>query len=202
MPKLDFSNRWNEYNNLRKKFSDNFYSIPVVFGDEKSIALDFIPNGCSLLDVGANDRKFFSYLQGKRVRYYSMDIDRSLSHDFYSLDEIKKKRFDVVTLFNVLEHLNRKECEQYLSVFSTITDKVILTIPNIFGPVYVFYQDDTHKSQYGYRTISALLSLYGFTKAQVIRLSGSRHIFLKSIISRFTQMDFCHNVMVVAEKTI
>ena len=55
------------------------------------------------------------------VIYKSMDIDRSVPHDYYSLDEIDEQ-FDLIILFDVIEHL---ELEQGVELLSRLYELLV-----------------------------------------------------------------------------
>ena len=68
--------------------------------------LKYVREGESILDVGAFDRALGERIRSRcpSVRYKSMDIDSTYPHDYYSLEEIRET-FDVILLFEVIEHL-------------------------------------------------------------------------------------------------
>jgi 2-polyprenyl-3-methyl-5-hydroxy-6-metoxy-1,4-benzoquinol methylase len=80
-----------------------------------------------------------------------MDVDRQKFHDFYNLDEINET-FDMVFLFEVIEHLSLYEGIEVLRKIYTILNprgRLILTTPNIFNPGR-FLRDVSHRTAYCY----------------------------------------------------
>src|SRR4030043_1462630 len=69
-----------------------------------------IQDGEKILDIGASNRNLEERLRRHfpKLIYKSMDIDREQFHDYYSLEEIEES-FDVVFLFEVIEHLELEE---------------------------------------------------------------------------------------------
>ena len=98
-----------------------------------------------------------------------MDIDREQFHDYYNLEEIQES-FDVVFLFEVIEHLNLEECGQLIKRGSTTyfmkAGRKILTTPNIFNPSR-FWRDVTHQG-----ALSCYDELGGFLLAQGFQIRG------------------------------
>ena len=66
--------------------------------------------GMHILDVGASDRRMEKRIQGAYpdIIYKSMDIDRGFHHDYYSLNDIDEQ-FDLITLLEVIEHIELEE---------------------------------------------------------------------------------------------
>ena len=69
-----------------------------------------IGDGEKILDIGASNRNLEERLKRHypNLIYKSMDIDQEQVHDFYSMEEIQET-FDVVFLFEVIEHLELEE---------------------------------------------------------------------------------------------
>jgi SAM-dependent methyltransferase len=173
------------------------------------LMLENIRDGEKILDIGASNRN----LEERLKRYYpnliykSMDVDREQVHDFYSLEEIQET-FDVVFLFEVIEHL---ELEEGLNVLEKIYGllhgggRLILTTPNVFNPSR-FWRDATHKVAYCYDELGGLLLAQGFQiKAMYRTYSDAFHrylfrLYVMAPLHRYLGVDFAKSILVIAEK--
>jgi SAM-dependent methyltransferase len=162
-----------------------------------------------VLDIGASNRN----LEGRLKRHYpnliykSMDVDREQSHDFYSLDEIQET-FDVVFLFEVIEHLDLEEGVRLLKkVYDLLKEggRLILTTPNVFNPSR-FWRDATHKVAYCYDELGGLLLAQGFQIRAMYRTYNDvfhRYLFRLYVMAplhRYLGIDFAKSILVIAEK--
>jgi len=173
------------------------------------LMLENIRDGEKILDIGASNRN----LEGRLKRHYpnliykSMDVDREQVHDFYSLEEIQET-FDVVFLFEVIEHL---ELEEGLNVLEKVYGllhgggRLILTTPNVFNPSR-FWRDATHKVAYCYDELGGLLLAQGFQiKAMYRTYSDAFHrylfrLYVMAPLHRYLGVDFAKSILVIAEK--
>jgi len=189
---------YSDYVKFRDKTLDNFFNLKILKGDAFSIALKLISANSKILDIGAFNRAFEKFLKEKNCVYKSMDIDKTYFHDYYNLFEVNEK-FDFVLMFAVLEHLSLKEIIDYLNKIVSITNTLIIEVPNVFAPSWVFFQDVTHKTMLSPRTLYFLLKKAGFKEINFYRLTNSKIIFLKQIQSKISQHDFCHSILVIAK---
>jgi SAM-dependent methyltransferase len=173
------------------------------------LMVENIRDGEKILDIGASNRN----LEGRLKRHYpnliyrSMDVDREQFHDFYSLEEIRET-FDVVFLFEVIEHL---ELEKGLKVLEQVYGllngggRLILTTPNVFNPSR-FWRDATHKVAYCYDELGGLLLAQGFhIKSMYRTYSDAFHryffrVYVMVFLHRYLGIDFAKSILVVAEK--
>ncbi len=168
-----------------------------------------IRDGEKILDIGASNRN----LEGRLKRHYpnliykSMDVDREQSHDFYSLDEIQET-FDVVFLFEVIEHLDLEEGVRLLKkVYDLLNEggRLILTTPNVFNPSR-FWRDATHQVAYCYDELGGLLLAQGFhIKAMYRTYSDAFHrylfrLYVMAPLHRYLGVDFAKSILVIAER--
>jgi SAM-dependent methyltransferase len=179
---------------LRKRFP---LMVKMIQGDEK------------VLDIGASNRN----LQGRLKRHFpkliykSMDIDREQFHDFYSMEEIREP-FDVVFLFEVIEHLGLEEGAQLIKkIHDLLNDggRLILTTPNVFNPSR-FWRDATHKVAYCYDELGGLLLAHGFQIKGMYRTYNDAfhrylfRVYVMTPLHRYLGIDFAKSILVVAEK--
>jgi SAM-dependent methyltransferase len=168
-----------------------------------------IRDGEKILDIGASNRN----LEGRLKRHYpnliykSMDVDQEQLHDFYSLGEIRET-FDVVLLFEVIEHLELEEGLKILKrIYGLLNEggRLILTTPNVFNPSR-FWRDATHKVAYCYDELGGLLLAQGFQiKAMYRTYSDAFHrylfrLYVMAPLHRYLGVDFAKSILVIAEK--
>ncbi len=169
-----------------------------------------IRDGEKVLDIGASKRDLEGRLKRHfpRVAYKSMDIDQEHFHDFYSLDAIQES-FDVILLFEVIEHL---ELEEGMSLLAKIYGflnpggRLILTTPNIFNPSR-YWRDATHKVAYCYDELGGLLLAHHFRIQAMYRTYSDAflrylfRVYVMSRLHRYLGIDFARSILIVAEKS-
>jgi SAM-dependent methyltransferase len=171
--------------------------------------LKTIRDGEKVLDIGASNRALQDRLKRHlpKLIYKSMDIDREQFHDFYSLDEIQES-FDIVFLFEVIEHLDMEEGVQLLKKIYNLLNgggRLILTTPNVFNPSR-FWRDATHRVAYCYDELGGLLLSQGFQIKMMYRTySDAFHrylfrLYVMAPLHRYLGIDFAKSILVVAEK--
>jgi SAM-dependent methyltransferase len=173
------------------------------------LMLKTIQDGEKVLDIGASNRN----LQGRLNRHFpkliykSMDIDREQFHDFYSLEEVRES-FNVVFLFEVIEHLNLEEGVQLIKkIYDLLHEggRLILTTPNVFNPSR-FWRDATHKVAYCFDELGGLLLAQGFQIKEMYRTYNDafhRYLFRLYVMAplhRYLGIDFAKSILVIAEK--
>ncbi len=174
-----------------------------------ALILKILRDGEKVLDIGASDRSFKERIQDHypNLIYKSMDIDREQFHDFYELEEIRES-FDVVLLFEVIEHLGLEEGVQLLRKIYDLLNgggRLILTTPNIFNPGR-FWRDATHRVAYGYDELGGILLAQGFhIRAMYRTYNDVFHRYLWRVyvmvhLHRYLGIDFANSIVVVAEK--
>ena len=172
------------------------------------LMVETIRDGEKILDIGASNRNLRKLKRHyPNLIYKSMDVDRDQFHDFYSLEEIRET-FDVVFLFEVIEHL---DLEEGLKVLEKVYDllngggRLILTTPNVFNPSR-FWRDATHKVAYCYDELGGLLLSKGFQiKAMYRTYSDAFHrylfrLYVMAPLHRYLGIDFAKSILVIAEK--
>ena len=168
-----------------------------------------IGDGEKILDIGASNRNLEKRLKRHfpNLIYKSMDIDREQVHDFYSMEEIRET-FDVVFLFEVIEHLELEEGVRLLQRSYDLLHeggRLILTTPNIFNPSR-FWRDATHRVAYCYDELGGLLLSRGFSIAAMYRTYNDvfhRYLFrvyVMAPVHRYLGIDFAKSILIVAEK--
>jgi SAM-dependent methyltransferase len=182
--------------------------LPTVRGGMDFIAEDLQDN-VSILDVGAYDRNLHDFLVKsckKEFSYWSMDIDKSLSHDYYSFEEIQKK-FDVIACLEIIEHLTSEEALDLLAKeYELLKEGGVLYIstPNVFHPT-AFWRDSTHRSGYRYGELAGFLAALGYRELEIYRVGRIKFLnkvraVLVNPALRLLQMDYYSRILIKARK--
>ncbi len=202
---------WSKLFEYRDKIHERYPDIwdLKILRKRFPLMVNTIRDGEKILDIGASNRN----LEGRLKKHYpgliykSMDVDREQIHDFYSLDEIQES-FDIVFLFEVIEHLDLGEGVQLLKrVYDFLNEggRLILTTPNVFNPSR-FWRDATHKVAYCYDELGGLLLAQGFQiKAMYRTYSDAFHryffrLYVMAPLHRYLGVDFAKSILVIAEK--
>jgi 2-polyprenyl-3-methyl-5-hydroxy-6-metoxy-1,4-benzoquinol methylase len=165
--------------------------------------------GMRILDVGASDRRMEKRIKSVclDILYKSMDIDRSVLHDYYSLAEIDEQ-FDLIIFFEVIEHLELEEGVEMLEkLYGMLVDggKLIISTPNIFHPNR-FWTTATHKTAYSYEELGGIVLSQGF---EVLGIYRTFHASLLKYFLRLTlfyplhrilNVDFAKSIVVLAQR--
>lgn len=184
------------------------WDIPLI-KRRSEVLRGVLKDGARVLDVGAGMRSTKDEIArlGINVRYKSMDVDRENDHDFYDLGDVQET-FDVVTLFEVIEHLSLPDGLAMLKRLADITAEngiIVLSTPNIFNPSR-FMRDATHRTFYAYDEICGLLNLAGFEIKDVYRsFKDAIHRYILKVylcrpLFRFLSIDYAYSIFVVAQK--
>lgn len=205
--KTSWSTLYKTRREIQNKFPD-FWDLKVR-KKHLDIVLEEVRNGDSILDIGSSTRELRNRLInecGCRVTYKSMDIDRETKQDFYSLDEIKEK-FNVIFLFEVIEHLTFEDGVQLLNAIHDLLipgGKLILTTPNAFHPNRSW--EYSHKVTYRYDEIGGILISLGFRIKKILRIYNDaffRRLFrtwIAAPLHKYLCVDFAKSILVVALK--
>ena len=165
--------------------------------------------GMRLLDVGAGDRR----MEGKvkaiypDMYYKSMDIDPGVSHDYHSLADIDEQ-FDLIILFEVIEHLELEEGVAMLRRLKELLvsgGTMVISTPNVFNPSR-FWFDATHKVAYHYEELGGILLSQGFEVLGIYRTFNASvpKYFLRLTLfyplHRILNVDFAKSIVFLAQK--
>ena len=193
---------------MRKRYPD-FWKI-AIRRSLLRVVCEEVTDGCSILDIGSFDRSYEKKLHKRypNVIYKSMDIDREQFHDYYSLEEIPEK-FDLIFLFEVIEHL---EFEEGIELTRKIRDllkpggRLIATTPNMYHPNRYWEYD--HKVPYRYDAIGGLLMGAGLAVNKLYRIYNDAihrrlfRLYVTAPLHRHLQIDFAKSIAVVAQKPL
>jgi SAM-dependent methyltransferase len=203
---------WSELYRYRREIQKRFpevWDLKIV-RKRLPILVEHIRDGDRILEIGAYDRKLEERIKVRfpRVEYRSMDIDRSLHHDYYSLKEIEGK-FDKILLFEVIEHLEFEEGMKLLQKIHKLLGpggKLILTTPNVMNPGR-FWRDMTHRVAYAHDELGGLLLSQGFEILHMYRIFNDAflpyvlRVYLFSPLHRLLAIDFTKSILLVARRS-
>ncbi len=192
---------------MRRKFP-NFWRIKVI-KKTFDIVNPCLKKDSRILDVGSGNRQIGDKLKTvyPGIIYRSMDIDRDRFHDYYSLDDVKEK-FDIVLLFEVIEHLEFDEAVKMLERIKHLLipgGRLILTTPNVYHPNR--YWEYSHKVSYRYDELGALLLGLGYTVERIYRIYNDAiiqrliRVYLMAPIHHYFSIDFAISIAIVARAT-
>jgi predicted SAM-dependent methyltransferase len=205
--KTSWSTLYKTRREIQRQFPD-FWDL-AVRKKHLEIVLEEIRDGDSILDIGSSTRELRQRLidaASCKVTYRSMDIDRETKQDYYSLDEIKEK-FNMVFLFEVIEHLSFEDGVQLLNTIHNLLvpgGKLILTTPNSYHPNR--YWEYSHKVSYRYDEIGGILISLGFKVSKIFRIYNDaffRRLFrlwIAAPLHRYLCVDFAKSILVIAAK--
>ncbi|MFK7959219.1 MAG: class I SAM-dependent methyltransferase [Phycisphaerales bacterium] len=157
----------------------------------------------SVLDVGATDRLHEPAIRRRRpdIDYRSLDVDRSLPHDYHDFADVDRT-FDMVVCFEVLEHVDERTAVQLVRQCTSVLrpgGHLLISVPNLLVPYYQL--EFTHCTAYRYDDLAALFSIHGAIVDEVVRCaSGPRrsrwiHQHILGRWHRFMRTDFCSSII-------
>jgi SAM-dependent methyltransferase len=204
---LSWSNIFRNRADIHKIYPD-IWDLKIV-RKRLPFMLRYINDGDKILDIGASSRDLENRIKKHRpqVVYKTMDIDREGVHDYYSLDEVEET-FDVVLLFEVIEHLDLEEgVNMFRKIYSLLKEGgyLILSTPNTFNPGR-FWRDATHRVAYCYDELGGLLLSQNFKINGMYRTFNDAfhrylfRVYVMSPLHRYLGIDFAKSIMIVAEK--
>jgi hypothetical protein len=176
-----------------------FYELPVSDRPAKEIAAKMIgeQNISSVLDIGANDRGFMTYISYPECKYFSLDQDESFEHDYRSLEDVEaERRFGMITMFAVIEHLEKAvfidDFVPFIEAHLDLNGILVISSNNIFHNVGT-RTDFSHVTSYSPRDLHAIMRNFAFRTVKVYRISMLRRrtrMFL-DFLSRTLFKPYC-----------
>jgi len=179
------------------------WDVPLV-KKELDVLLPNIGDDSKVLEVGAGDRRFEAKIREKRPGfvYKSMDVDTATRQDYYDLSSVKEY-FDVIFLFELIEHLSPEDGLAMLEKLRSLLSpggKVIIGTPNLYHP-HRYFGDITHRTPYKYEELGAVMSMAGFGGLEFYRVYNDAFFrrFLKltlgKCLHRYLDIDFATSVI-------
>jgi SAM-dependent methyltransferase len=173
----------------------------------KMIKLD----GKKILDFGCSRGEFFDFLKARRVKFDGVgyDIDKSLKkldlkfRIYSDLNKIKEK-FDIVTMFEVIEHMKPDEAMEKLKMIRNILKEdgiLIISTRNISSlkQAWEFWYDITHVRPYPIKDLVFLVENCGFDFIDLIRTECSINPFYL-ILCIILKKDWCNGYVAIFRK--
>jgi SAM-dependent methyltransferase len=171
--------------------------------------LKIIRPGMRILEVGAADRRMERRIRAVSpdIVYKSMDIDRGLTHDYYSLDDVHEQ-FDLIVLFEIIEHLDLSDAVKMLTRLRELMSdggRVIISTPNIYHP-HRYWQKATHKTPFSYSELAGIMMERGYEIVTIHRAYKAPFITYCARMSffypfhRILDVDFAESIIIVAQK--
>ena len=169
------------------------YDVKLGYASSHTYALDAVPSGARVLDIGAGPGEFARELLRKSCQVTLVDQHHPRSRDAgvgfvgQNLDDdiaFDVSQYDVLLMLDIIEHLKDPErfIEQLRLQFDYSTKKLILTTPNVafivqrlmlllgqfnYGKAGIL--DRTHTRLFTFRTIRRLLRDEGF---RIVKVTG------------------------------
>jgi SAM-dependent methyltransferase len=202
---------WSEQFRWREKVHQQYpevWDLKIV-RKRLPFILRYLKDGEAVLDIGAYHRELGGRIRKyyPRILYKSLDIDPSYQHDYTSFEEVKEK-FDMVLLFDVIEHLNwERGREMVANIFEILrpSGRVILTTPNVYTPGR-YWKDISHRTPYHHEELGGLFLSQQFESIELFRLFNApflryvMKVYLFSPFFRFLTLDFTKSILLVARK--
>lgn len=188
-------------------FYEKLEQISWYYADWKwdyEIAKKFINSNSAVLDIGCGEGKFLNYLgQNKKCVCSGLELNEKAKsiavanginvYNQFIQDHAKKNknRYDVVTFFQVLEHIS--EVNSFLdSAIETVKTggKIILAVPNnepfylTFDKYHFLNLPPHHMGWWNQRSLSALAELYNLKLETIVKqplehYSSYTHSYIK-----------------------
>ncbi|MEK7575026.1 MAG: class I SAM-dependent methyltransferase [Patescibacteria group bacterium] len=216
---------------------DNYYSEPDHalrdrrFDENKSFFIDkFFPTNKSIriLDIGCgfglfleacarcgyknyegvDEGKMYVDYATKKLGLQNITCSNAISY----LQSSKDRHYDIITIFNVLEHIPRNEVLALLELIHkklSPNGTIMIEVPNAESPLGLatLYSDLTHEFAYTNKLLSHVLSLSGFSEIMVIpKYINSNKILrlaqkiLARVIGLNNKLYFSGDIVAIAKK--
>ena len=152
------------------------------------------PNGEVFLDFAGGYGLFVRSMRDKGYNFYRQDVYcENLFASYFDVEDIDRKSFDLVTAFEVMEHLENPILEignmlKYGQDLIFSTDLIPKTIPEIENWVYIAQETGQHIAFYSEKSLQLVAEYFGkryYRKENI-------HIFTVEILSQ-SQIDLVMN---------
>jgi SAM-dependent methyltransferase len=202
---------WSERFRWRERVHEQYHDLwdLKLLRKRLPFTLSFLKDGEKVLDIGASNREVEGRIKKiyPNVVYKSLDIDPKYSHDYSSFEEIKET-FDMVLLFEVIEHLGLDEGRELVKKIYQVLNpggRVALTTPNVHTPGQ-YWKDATHLVSYHYEELGGLFLSEGFELVDIRRIFRGSYFkyylkgYVLSFLFRFLGIDFSESILLVARR--
>ncbi|MCD5397814.1 class I SAM-dependent methyltransferase [candidate division NPL-UPA2 bacterium] len=207
---MKITQSWSKLYQYRRQIKERYpkiWNLKIIKKHFKAI-LQEVGDGDKVLEIGAYNRSLKEEMKNyyPNASYSSMDIDRETDQDYYSLDEVKEI-FNIILLFEVIEHLTFPEGEEMLKKIAELLKpggRLILTTPNLYHPNW-YWGDATHRTPYRYDEIGGVLLGSGYRVRHIYRVHNDaffQKIFrlLLMPLHKYLDSDFAKSILIIAER--
>lgn len=187
----------------------NILKLPTVRG-RMDILTRRVKDNDLVLDMGAHDRTTGKLIEkaGIKAKYFSLDVDRTHKHDYYSMDEIDR-RFDVVMAFEFVEHITPTEIVEFFKKAASILKEnglIVISTPNVCHPVYL-WRDCTHITPVRHDELYGLLHSTGFSDIEIFRSGKFKWkqrfwAFVFRPLIKLLRMDYYPSIIATARRGV
>jgi len=203
---------WSRQFRYRKEYERRYrsvFSIPIARRPSE-VLLRHLRDGMRVLDLGAGVGKVRERIRSRfpHAEVRSLDVDPETSPDYRAIDEVADASFDVVVLFEVLEHL---DVDAGLAILTGIRrvlvegGRLVASTPNVFHPS-AFFRDATHRTPLAYDELAGLVTSCGFQVIEIRRIHNApwgakvlRRAFAAPL-HYLLGVDWARSVVVVASR--
>ncbi|MFA5142280.1 MAG: class I SAM-dependent methyltransferase [Candidatus Woesearchaeota archaeon] len=191
------------------KITNTKYVLTKWHIDKWKQSLRFIKKDSRVFDIGCADCSFFDYLSPKRkVNMYGFDVDTSSlskakqkGYTIYSDLRKIKCNFDVITMWEMIEHIPLEKFIEYLNwckLHLTENGLILISTPNILNIFYPFWAEPTHIRPYCLNSLKTLLESDGFEIVYSCESHPLRNP-LKIFFSKFMGLSINSKIFVAAK---
>lgn len=167
-----------------------------------------LEQGLSILEIGASDRNILKKINLAELNldYRSLDTDRSLPHDYHSIEDVDRT-FRMIWMFEVVEHVALADAFTLMGQLFEILEPggvLILSTPNGHHPHR--FREPHHCTAFKFDSLAALVESSGFKVEALFRIHNAplfqkvAHRFLLNWLHRFLDIDFAKTLGLVARK--
>lgn len=202
---------WSELFGHRKQIKKRYpeiWDIPLVKKEMERIT-PHLREGIRILEIGAGDRRYETKIKKfvPMATYKSLDIDKKTHQDYYQIGDIKET-FDLILMFEVIEHLTPGEATEMFKKILTLLVRggtLLLSTPNLYHPNR-YFQDITHKTPFRYEDLGATMLMAGFNTITFYRMYNDaflRRTFRTLIgvhLHKYLEMDFARTLLAEGQR--
>lgn len=189
-PRPEFSYEYYKSRMVTLNLATYKKTLPVVKRRYEKVR-DYFSNGISVLEIGAADAEFLAYVKTRSedTQLASLEIDANTKTgrdalpglvQYETFDEIDAsvRRFDVVCMFHVLEHVfDPEELLRHCVTRLATSGHLVIEVPSLDDPLLSmyhveayqrFYYQSQHPYVYSKRSLVRLLNGLGLRQIDVI----------------------------------
>ncbi len=202
-----WSDLYERRRDIQRRFG-SIYDLPLVKRVHKEL-LPLVADAAAVLDVGAGAKRVGQILERERpsATYTSVDPDTRHPHDHAHIADVSGT-FDVVTAFEVIEHIDRDDIAAWLAAIAERVKPnghLVLSTPNVYHP-NEYARDATHRTPLCYDQLAGMIEASGLTVTRIAR--GYADSAVRRVLRRFVfgwlfrllSLDYARQVVVVSRR--